>query len=107
MDFFRSNNDEHQLNIETAGNPTYEQNNMQSTQSNSNSQGTHLPEAHYLIPIKVKSNTLTNTCTLQVNDTSDGVPSFIYQDDLQMEGVYSLADDRQTEESLYNQLRRN
>ena len=47
---------------------------------------------------------LTSTCTLQVNDTSG---SFIYQDDLQMDDVCSLADNQQTEESLYNQLQRN
>ena len=87
VDFFRSN-DEHQLNIGTVGNPTYEQTIIQSSQSNSNYGGRDLTETLYSIPVKVKSNTLTNTCTLQVNDTNSDVPSFVYQDDLQMEGVY-------------------
>ena len=107
MDFFRSNDDENQLNIGTVGNPTYEQTIIQSTQSNSNYQDRDITVCPYAIPVKVKSNTLTNTCSLQVNDTNGGVPSFIYQDDVQKEGVYSLADDQQTEESLYNQLQRN
>ena len=106
MDFFRSN-DEHQLNIGTVGNPTCEQTTFQSTQSNSNYQGRDLTVSPYSIPVNVKSNTLTNTCTLQVNDTNSGVTSFIYQDDFQMEGVYSLVDDQQTRESLYNKLQRN
>ena len=94
MDSFRSNDDENQLNIGTVGNPTYEQTTFQSTQSNSNYQGRRdLTVSPYSIPVKVKSNTLTNTCTLQVNDTNSGVPSFIYEDNVQMEGVYSLADD--------------
>ena len=42
-----------------------------------------------------------------VNDTIGDVPSFIYQNDLQMEGVCSLADDQQTGEGLYNQFQRN
>ena len=81
MDFLRSHNDSQQQNMGTLSNPTYEQTIMQSTQSNSNYQGRDLIETPYSIPINVKSNTLTNTCTLQVNDTSGGVPSFIYQDD--------------------------
>ena len=93
MDIFRSHDDSQQQNMGTLSNPTYEQNNVQNTQSNSNYQSRDLIETPYSIPIKVKSNTLTNTCTLQVNDTSDDVPSFIYQDDLQKEAVYSLADD--------------
>ena len=40
----------------------------------------------------------------QVNDTSGDVHSFIYQDDIQMEGVYSLVDGEQVGESLYNHL---
>ena len=93
MGFFRSHDDSQQQNLGTLSNPTYEQNNVQNTQSNSNYQSRELIEAQYSIPIKVKSNTLTNICTLEVNDTSGGVPSFIYQDDLQKEAVYSLADD--------------
>ena len=68
-------------------------------------QDTDLPKDQYLIPVNIKSKTMTSD--LQVNDTSGDVPSFIYQDDLQMEGVYSLADDQQTVEGLYNQLQRN
>ena len=44
--------------------------------------------------------TSTMTSDLQTNDTNGGVPSFIDQDNLQMEGVYSLADDEQIRESL-------
>ena len=40
----------------------------------------------------------------QVNNTSGGVPSFIYQDDVQMEGLYSLADNQQVGEGLCNHL---
>ena len=43
----------------------------------------------------------------QVNNTSGAVPSFIYQDDIQMEGIYSLANDEQVGEGLYNHLQRN
>ena len=93
MDIFRSHDDSQQQNMGTLSNPTYEQNNISSTQSNSNYQSKDPIETPYSIPIKVKFNTSTNTCTLQVNDTSDVVPSFIYQDDLQKEGVCSLADD--------------
>ena len=70
MDPFRSNDDEHQLNIGTVSNPTYEQTIIQSTQSNSNYQGRDITETPYSIPVKVKFNTLTNTCALQVNDTN-------------------------------------
>ena len=47
------------------------------------------------------------TSNSQVNNTSGGVPSFIYQDDVQMEGIYSLADNQQVGEGLYNHLQRN
>ena len=47
------------------------------------------------------------TSNSQVNDTSGDVHSFIYQDDIQMEVVYSLPDGEQTGEGLYNQLQRN
>ena len=103
VDFFRSHDDGYQLNIRTLSNPTYEQNNFQSTQSNNNYQSKDLIETAYSIPINIKSN----TCTLQVNDTNSGVTSLIYEDNIQMEGVYSLADDQQTGASLYNQLQRN
>ena len=93
VDFFRSHDDGHQLNKRTVANPTYKQTIIQSTQSNNKYQAKDITETPYSIPVKVKSNTLTNTCTLQVNDTNSGVPSFIYQDNVQMEGVYSLADD--------------
>ena len=93
VDFFRSLDNSHQLNIGTVGNPTYEQTIIQSTQSNSNYQGRDITETPYSIPVNIRSNTSTNTCTLQVNDTNSGVPSFIYQDNVQIEGVYSLADD--------------
>ena len=43
----------------------------------------------------------------QVNNTSSGVPCFIYQNDVQMERLYSLADNQQVEEGLYNYLQRN
>ena len=89
VDFFRLDDDEHQLNIGTVGNPTYEQAIIQSTQSNINYQCADLPEAQYIITVKVKSNTLTSTS--KVNDTSC---SFIYQDDLEMEDVSSLPDDQ-------------
>ena len=52
-----------------------------------------LPDAQYSIPAKSNPIHLTDTYTLQVNDTNGGVPSFFYQDDFQMKGVYSLADD--------------
>ena len=103
VNFFRSHDDGYQLNIRTLSNPTYEQTIIQSTQSNSNYQSKDLIETPYSIPINIKFN----TCTLQVNDTNSGVTSFIYEDNVQMEGVYSLADDQQTGASLYNQLQRN
>ena len=86
-------------------NPSYEQNIIQSTQSNCNIQDTDLPEDQYSIPVKIQPKTMTSDS--QVNDTSDGVPSFIYQDDIKMVGIYSLADDEQVEEGLYNHLQRN
>ena len=93
VDFFKSLDNSHQLNKRTIANPTYEQTIIQSTQSNNKYQGKDLTVTLYSISVNIKSNTLTNTCTLQVNDTNSGVPSFIYQDNVQMEGVYSLADD--------------
>ena len=66
-------------------NPVYEQSNIQSIQSNITYQGTDLPGDQYLIPVNIKSKTMTSDS--QVNDTSGGVPSFIYQDDVQMEDV--------------------
>ena len=107
MDFFRLHDDSQQQNMGTLSNPTYEQIIIQSTLSNSNYKGRELIETPYSIPINVKSNTLTNTCTLEVNDTSGGVPSFIYQDNVKMEEVYSLADDQQTGDIQYNQLQKN
>ena len=94
-----------QVNTGVLDNPTYEQNIIQSTQSKSTYQGTDLPGDQYLIPVNIKSKTMTSNS--QVNDTSGGVPSFIYQDDLQMEGLYSLADNQQTGEGLYNQFQMN
>ena len=85
-------------------NPSYEQNFIQSTQSNSNTQDTDLPEDQYSIPVKVQPKAITSNS--QVNDTSGGVPSFIYQDDIQMVGIYSLANDEQIEEGLYHHLQR-
>ena len=41
----------------------------------------------------------TMTSDLQINNSSGGVPSFI-DDDVQIEGVYSLADNEQIRESL-------
>ena len=86
-------------------NPSYEQTIIQSTQSNGNTRGTDLPENQYSIPANIKSKGMTSNS--QVNDTSSGVPSFIYQDDVQMEGIYSLADNQQVGEGLYNHLQRN
>ena len=85
MNTFRSH-DEYQLNMGVLDNPTYKQSFIQCTQSNSTYQGTDLPENQYLIPVNIKSKAMTTD--LQVNDTSGGVPSFIYQIDLQIEGVY-------------------
>ena len=85
-------------------NPSYEQTVIQSTPSNSNTQGTDLPGDQYLIAVNVKSKVMNSNS--QVNDTIGGVPSFIYQDNIQMEGVYSLADDEQVGD-LYNHLQRN
>ena len=47
------------------------------------------------------------TSNSQVNDTSSGVPSFIYQDDVQMEGAYSLVNDDEVEEGLNNHWEEN
>ena len=86
-------------------NPSYEQNIIQSTQSNSNTRGTDLPEDQYSIPANIKSKSMTSNS--QVNDISSGVPSFIYQNDIQMEGIYSLINGEQVGEGLYNHLQRN
>ena len=77
--------------MEGLDNPSYEENFMQSTQSNGNTRG---------IQIFLR----TNTSNSQVNDTSSSVPSFIYQNDIQMEGIYSIVDGEQVGESLYNHL---
>ena len=61
-------------------NPSYEEHFIQSTQSNGNTQGTDLPEDQYSIPANVKSKPMTSNS--QVNDTSSGVPSFVYQNDI-------------------------
>ena len=66
---------------------------------------TDLLEDQYSIPANVKSKAMTSNS--QVNDTSSGVPSFIYQNDIQMEGIYSIADGEQVGESLYNHFQRN
>ena len=76
----------------------YKQNIIQSTQSNGNTQGTDHLVASYLIPVNIKSKAMTSNS--QVNDTSGGLPSFIYQDDVQMEGAYSLVNDDEVGESL-------
>ena len=101
LNTFRSH-DGYQLNKGVLDNPTYEQNIIQSTQSNSTYQGTELPEDPYLIPINIKSKTLASNS--QVNDNNDGVHSFIYQDDIQME---EYTNDQHTGESLYNKFQRN
>ena len=85
---FRSHDDAQQLNVGGLDNPSYEQTIIQSTQSNGNTQGTELPEDQYSIPVNIKSKTITSNS--QVNDTSGDVHFFIYQDDIQMEGIYSL-----------------
>ena len=102
---FRPHDDGQQLNVGGLDNPSYEQTIIQSTQSNGNTQGTDLPEAQYSIPANVKSKPMISNS--QVNDTSGGVHSFIYRDDIQMEGMYSLASNEQVGESLYNHLQRN
>ena len=86
-------------------NPSYEQNIIQSTPSNSNTQSTNLPEDQYSIPANVKSKTMTSNS--QVNNTSVGVSSCIYQNDVQMKGIYSLINGEQVGEGLYNHLQRN
>ena len=101
---FRSHDDGHQLNMGGLDNPSYEQIIIQSTQSNGNTQDTELPEDQYSIPVNIKSKTMTSNS--QVNDTSGGVHSFIYQDNIQMEGTYSLANNEHVGESLYNHLQR-
>ena len=53
-------------------------------------------------PANVKSKPITSNS--QVNDTNDDVHS---QNDIQMEGIYSLANNEQVGESLYNHLQRN
>ena len=102
---FRSHDDGQQLNVGGLDNPSYEQIIIQSTQSNDNTQDAELPEAQYSIPATVKSNPMTSNS--QVNYTSGGVHSFIYQNDIQMEGTYSLANNEQVGGSLYNHLQRN
>ena len=66
----------------------HQQNNIRSTQYNNNYQGRNLPDAQYSIPAKSNPIHLINTYTLQVNDTNGDVHSFIYQDNVQVEGVY-------------------
>ena len=102
---FRSHDVEHQLNMGGLDNPSYEQTIIQSTQSNGNTQDTDLPEDQYSIAVNIKSKTMTSNS--QINDTSGGVPSFNYQDDIQMEGIYSLINGEQVGEALYNHLQRN
>ena len=86
-------------------NPSYEQNIIQSTQCNGNIQDIDLPEDQYSIPVNINQNAMISNS--QFNDTSSGVPSFIYQNDAQMVGIYSLANGEQTGEGLYNHLQRN
>ena len=52
-------------------------------------------------------NSKTISSNSQVNDTSGEVHSFIHQDDVRMKGIFSLANDEQVRESLYNHLQRN
>ena len=99
---FRPHDDGQQLNVGGLDNPSYEQIIIQNTQSNGNTQDTDFPEAQYSIPANVKSKTMTSNS--QVNDTSSDVHS---QNDIQMEGIYSLANNEQVGESLYNHLQRN
>ena len=49
----------------------------------------------------------TITSNSQVNNTSGGVPSFINQDDVQMEGIYSLVNDDEVREGQNNHVQRN
>ena len=102
---FRSHDDGDQLNMGGLDNPSYEQHITQSTQSNRNTQDTELPEDQYSIPVNIKSKTIASHS--QVNDTSGEAHSFIHQDDVRIEGIYSLANDEQVRESLYNHLQRN
>ena len=82
-------------------NPSYEEIIIQSTQSNGNTQGTDLTAASYLIPVNIKSKTTNRNS--QVNNTS-GIPSFNYQDDVQMEGAYSVVNDDEVGEGLNNHV---
>ena len=82
---------------------SYDQVIIQNTQSNGNTQGAELSEAQYLIPVNIMSKTVTSNS--QLNDTSGDVPYFIYQDDIQMEGMYS-ANNEQVRESLYDHLQK-
>ena len=95
----RSHDDGQQLNMGHLDNPSYDQVIIQNTQSNGNTQDAELPEAQYLIPVNIMSKTVTSNS--QLNDTSGDVPYFIYQDDIQTEGMYSLANNEQVRESLY------
>ena len=82
--------------------PSYEEIIIQCTQSNGNNQGTDLTAAPYLIPVNIKSKTMNRNS--QVNNTSSGAPSFNYQDDVQMEGIYSLVNDDEVGEGLNNHV---
>ena len=95
---FRPHDDGQQVNIGGLDNPSYEQIIIQNTESNGNTQDTDFPEAQYSIP----ANIITSNS--QLNDTSGDVHS---QNDIQMEGIYSLANNEQVGESLYNHLQRN
>ena len=86
-------------------NPSYEQNFIQSKQSNNNTKHVDLPKDQYSISVNINLKAMTSNS--QVNDTSSGVPSFIYQNDTQIEGIYSLANNEQVGEGLYNHLKRN
>ena len=83
-------------------NPSYEEIIIQSTQSNGNTRGTDLTAAPYLIPVNIKSKTMNRNS--QVNNTSSGVPSFNYQDDVQMEGAYSVVNDDEVGKGLNNHV---
>ena len=101
---FRPHDDGQQLNIGGLDNRSYGQI-IQNKESNSNTQDTEFPEAQYLIPVNIMSKTVTSNS--QVNDTSGDVPNFIYQDDIQMEGMYLLANIKQDRESMYNHCQKN
>ena len=102
---FRPHDDGKQLNVGGLDNQSYEQIIIQNTQSNGNTQDTELPKAQYLIPVNITSKTMTSNS--QVNNTSGDVPYFIYQDDIQMKGMYSLGNNEQVKESMYNHCQRN